>query len=223
MSDISRRTVLGLSLGALALLQRPARALAAECVTGVYPGFLPNRLTVDCASRKNFQLFRQNSAYLGLAGAVSMTAVRGKIGSYEAGNLFLFPWLKPKGAALVGKVWGAAVPTNATAYKTADPIPGSTLPQDEYFCNVLLQAPPAMFIGFAADVPFSKLEAKVGLYSNVDKLADGKPVGIDWTSSNLNDPWFGGNRTIPETTTCNGSKWRNLIVDGLNQASVGLC
>src|SRR2546422_7717974 len=80
MRDVSRRTLLGMSAGGLALLLRPASALAEQCVTGPYPGFLPNQLTVDCASRRNFQLFRQNAAYLGLAGVVSMTFVRGKLG-----------------------------------------------------------------------------------------------------------------------------------------------
>jgi hypothetical protein len=225
MRQLSRRAFVGMSASAAACLQVPAGAFAAvQCVTGAYPGFLPARLTVDCASRRNFALFRQNADYLGLAGAVSMTAVRGKLGRYEAGNLFLFPWLKPKGQALgQGKVWNAVVPTSATAYRQASPIPGATLPQDEYFCHFVLQAPLPAFIGFAVDTPFSKLEAKLGLYSNVDKLSDGKPVGIDWASSNLNHPWFGGDRQIPATDSCNGNAWRKLIVDGLNQASVGAC
>jgi hypothetical protein len=224
MREFSRRAFVGMSVSTAAVLHAPMRALAAQCVTGAYPGFLPNRLTVDCASRRNFALFRQNADYLGLAGAVSMTTVRGKLGSYQAGNLFLFPWLKPKGAALgQGKVWNSVVPTSATAYRQASPIPGATLPLDEYFCNVVLQAAPTMFIGFAADVPFDTLEAKLGLYSNVARLDDGKPAGIDWASSNLNHPWFGGSRQIPSTDTCDGAAWRKLIVDGLNQASVGAC
>jgi hypothetical protein len=181
-------------------------------------------LTVDCASKRNFQLFRQNSGYLGLSGVVSMTAVRGKIGSYQAGNLFLFPWLKPKGIALgPTKVWNAVVPTSATAFRAASPVPNATLPQDEYFCDRVLQAAPAMFIGFSTDVPYSPLEAKIGLYTNVERLADGKPVGIDWTSSNLNHSWFGGSRNIPATDACNGAAWRKLIVAGLNSASTNVC
>ena len=88
----------------------------------------------------------------------------------------------------------------------------------------MLQAAPLnTFIGFAVDVPFGKLDAKLGLYSNIDKLADGKPVGIDWASSNLNDQWFGGDRQIPATETCNGSAWRQLIANGLNLASKQVC
>ena len=54
-------------------------------------------------------------------------------------------------------------------------------------------------------------------------VADGKPVGIEWTSSNMNRPWFGGSQWIPNTDNCKGNAWRALIIDGLNQASVGAC
>ena len=224
MGEFDRRTFLALSAGAVATLGNPASVLAQQCVTGAYPSFLPNSLTVDCASRKNFQLFRQNSAYVGLAGAVSMTTVRGKLGTYQAGNLFLFPWLKPKGVALgPGKAWGAVVPANATAYAQADPVPNSLLPQDEYFCRLVLQAPINAFIGFAVDEPFGLDDLRLGYHSNVAALTDRKPAGIMWASSNLNHPWFGGSRRIPSTDICNGAAWRKLIVNGLQQASVGAC
>ena len=222
MGSFSRRGFLAASSSAAALLHPVTHVFAQSCVTGSYPAFLPNYLTVDCASKRNFALFRQNAAYLGLAGVVSMTAVRAKTGRFDAGNLFLFPWLKPKGIAL-NKAWNAALPASATTYKSANPIPGAALPQDEYFCNFLLGAAPTMFIGFAVDVPFDALEAKIGLYSNVAKLADGKPVGIDWASSNLNHPWFGGSRQIPATATCNGAAWRKLISSGLDLASTAAC
>ena len=86
-----------------------------------------------------------------------------------------------------------------------------------------LQAPTTMFIGFQVDVPWGRVEARADWFSNVDRLADGKGIGIDWTSSNLNNPWFGGSRFIPSKDTCNGAAWRKLIVDGLMQASTGLC
>jgi hypothetical protein len=118
-----------------------AAGTPAQCVSGGLP-FLPNRLTVSCAAQRNFRAFRPNSDYLGLAGVVSMTSVRGSLASYEAGNLFLFPWLKPKGQALgQGKAWPAVVPTNATLFVNASPIPNATLPLDEYFCRIALQAP----------------------------------------------------------------------------------
>ena len=65
------------------------------------------------------------------------------------------------------------------------------------------------------------MDAKFPWFTNV-KLADAS-VGIDWTSSNLNNGWFGGSRTIPSTADCNGGQWRKLIVDGLNQASAAIC
>jgi hypothetical protein len=222
MNMLSRRAVL--ATGAAALLQGPATAaIAAQCITGSYPAFLPNALTVDCASRRNYQLFRKNTGYLGLAGAVSMTFTRGKYGSYQAGNLFLFPWLKPKGAALgAARVWGSGVPLSPTAVQPADPIPNATLPLDEYFCMRVLQAPLATFIGFSVDEPYSALDVKLGLYSNA-KLADGKQIGIDWASSNLNHPWFGGDHQIPANETCNGDAWRKLIANGLNLTARQSC
>jgi hypothetical protein len=149
-----------------------------------------------------------------------MTAVSGRQGNYQAGNLFLFPWLKPKGRGL-GRLWGAVAPISNTASMTAEPIPNTNLPPDEYFCNFVIQAQPKLFIGFQIDVPYSPVESRFDWFTNVDKLADGQGVGIDWTSSNLNNGWFGGSRFIPKTTQCGGSNWRKLIVAGLNQASSG--
>ena len=182
--------------------------------------FLPVRLNVDCASRRNFQLFRKNTDDVGLAGVVSMSFVRGKYGNYDAGSMMVFPWLKPKGQN--GASLSALLPISSTQSMSSGPIPDATLPVDDYFCNYRLQAPIAMFIGFQVDVPHSRLEARFDWFSNV-KLADGKGVGIDWTSSNLNNPWFGGSHFIPNKDTCNGLAWRKLIVDGLMQASTGLC
>jgi hypothetical protein len=222
MRRVTRRDFVGISVGAVATLSDPAAVLAqSQCSSPYLPAAVaPTILTVDCASRRNFQLFRQNSVYLGLAGAVSLSFVRGRFGSFPAGNLFLFPWLKPNGQ---GRILPAVMPTSATQVASSRPIPDATLPLDEYFCSYVLQAPTAMFIGFQVDVPYRPLEARFDWFTNVDQLADGKGVGIDWTSSNLNHPWFGGSRFIPNKDQCNGLAWRKLIVDGLNQAAAGLC
>jgi len=224
MGNVSRRAFVGASLaGASALCFAPSLAAAAgaqQCVTGGLPGFMPNSLTVDCASKRNFRAFRQYPDYLGLAGVVSMSTVQGKLGAYQAGNLFLFPWLKAKGQ---GKSLPAVCPTNAISFVNSSPIPNATLPVDEYFCRFVLQAPWNSFIGFEVDKPYSKSDSRFAWFTNVNKLADGSGVGIDWTSSNLNNPWFGGSRWIPNTDDCNGKAWRQLIVSGLNQASVGAC
>ncbi len=223
MIDHNRRKFVGLSLGGLAALSVPRSVSAAtQCVTGPLPGFLPNSLTVDCASKRNFQTFRQNSDYVGLAGVVSMTAVRGALGSYPAGDLFLFPWLKPK-AQKSGKSCSAVLPANATQCINSSPIPNAQLPVDEYFCRYMLQAPWTSFVGFEVDKPYTSLQANQVWFTNVDKLADGKAIGIDWTSSNLNNAWFGGSNWIPKTDACDGNAWRRLIVRALNQASAGIC
>jgi hypothetical protein len=223
LDHFSRRAFIGASLAVAGTLRETVSAIAApQCVTGPLPGFLPTRLTVDCASRMNFRLFRKNPDYLGLAGVVSMTFVRGKQGSYSAGNLFLFPWLKPKGR--VQKVaWPSVMPTDATQFVQASPITNNFIPLDEQFCSAVLQAPSSNFIGFALDAPFEKGRERLAWTTNVKKLADGRPVGINWTSSNLNRPWFGGSSSIPNTDACNGLAWRKVIVDGLNQASVAAC
>src|SRR5262245_26395772 len=117
MSDFNRRTFLGISAGALSTLHFPGFAAAQPqpaCVSSGLPEFLPLRLTVDCASRRNVQVFRKYTDYLGLVGTVNMSFVRGQGGkSHEAGSLFLFPWLKPKGR-LLNRNWGAVVPVNNT-------------------------------------------------------------------------------------------------------------
>src|SRR5882757_10651963 len=98
MTGFGRRAFLGMSVGAVSMLRHPLSAAAQTpaCVPGGMAQFLPQRLNVDCASRQNFQLFRKNTADVGLAGVVSMSFVRGKFGSYDAGSMMVFPWLKPK-------------------------------------------------------------------------------------------------------------------------------
>jgi hypothetical protein len=223
MRDLSRRAFVEMSLGGAAACLSPGLAAAQQCVTGGLPGFLPNSLTVDCASKRNFQAFRRYPDFLGLAGVVSMTFARGAHGSYPAGNLFLFPWLKPKGQKLKGKTWPAYVPLNGTQLANSSPIPNAYLPLDEYFCRYVLQAPWQSFIGFLVDKPYVGDDTRRDWFSNVDKLADGGGIGIDWTSSNLNNAWFGGSHWIPKSDACNGNAWRQLIIAGLTQASTGAC
>ena len=224
MGNLSRRAFVELSLGAAAAASfAPAMASAQQCVTGGLPSFLPNSLTVDCASQRNFSAFRQYSDYLGLAGAVSMTYVRGSYGAYPAGSLFLFPWLKKKGQLLTGKTWPAMVPISGTQVVNSSPIANAGLPLDEAFLRFKLQAPWASFIGFQVDTPYPASQAQRPWYTNVDKLADGNGVGIGWTSHNLNQSFFGGSRWIPNTEACNGNAWRKLILAAVSQASVPAC
>jgi hypothetical protein len=221
VAEYNRRTFVGGSVAGLTVLAMPTGLqAAAQCVTGSLPAFQPTMLTVDCASKRNFQLFRKAPDYVGLAGVVSMSFVRGSQGSYSAGNLFLFPWVKPKGQ---GRNLPASTPLNATQYVSATPIPNATLPLDEYFLRYVLRAPWTSFIGFQVDAPYSATDARNDWCSNVDKLADGQGVGIDWTSNNLNGAWFGGSHWIPGNDTCGGKAWRDLVVAGLAQASAPAC
>ena len=217
MAQCSRRAFVGASAAVLSAIGLPSPLYAAaQCVTGPLPGFQPTSLSVDCASKRNFQNFRRHSDALGLAGVVSMSFVRGSQGTYSAGNLFLFPWCKGANKSLP-----AVMPLNASQFVNVQPIPDATLPLDEYFLRFVIKAPWTSFIGFLVDNPYSASEAPRDWCSNVDKLGDGKGVGIDWTSQNLNGEWFGGSNWIPGTDACGGKAWRNLIVGGLQQASVG--
>src|SRR3954451_14023924 len=134
MTGLDRRAFLGMSAGAVSMLRNPLTAAAQTpaCVPGGMAQFLPVRLNVDCASRRNFQLFRKNTDDVGLAGVVSMSFVRGKYGSYGAGSMMVFPWLKPKGKN--GAALPAVVPVNSLQFISSGPIPDATLPLDEYFC-----------------------------------------------------------------------------------------
>jgi hypothetical protein len=109
-----------------------------------------------------------------------------------------------------------------TRFEHATPIPNETLPLDEYFARVVLDAPTTAFIGFQVDKPFPAVEASLPWLTNVTDLADGKAAGITWTSSNLNHPRFGGSNWIPDTDAWNGKAWRGVIVAGLQQASIGV-
>jgi len=221
MVELSRRKVVALSAGGLSALCLPSAVVAAtQCVTGGLPGFLPNSLTVDCASARNFRTFRQYSDYVGLAGVVSMSYVKGKYAAFQAGNLSIFPWIKPKGQ---GKTFPALMPTSATQAANSSPIPNTLLPLDEYYLRYIIQAPWTSYIGFLVDVPYTGDDSRRDWFSNVDKLADGAGIGIDWTSHNLNGPWFAGSNWIPNTDDCNGNAWRNVIVAGLQQASAAAC
>jgi hypothetical protein len=226
MSGVSRRRFVAMSVGSVSALCVPPGAIAAttQCVSASLPDFLPNSLTVDCASRRNFQAFRQNPDYLGLVGVVNMSFVRGGLGSYQAGNLFLFPWLKPKGQALgPSKTWPAVLPTGPTLTVSSAPIPNGNFSLDEYYCRVMLKAPWSYFIGFQLDQPFSAADARHAWFTNVAKLADGQGVGICWAGGNLNSAWFAGSSWIPNTDTCNGKAWRHMIIAAVNQACVGAC
>lgn len=226
MSTVSRRAFIAGSVGALSTLSSIANAqISAKCSDPILQAaVVPSRVVVDCATKRNFQLFRANPDYVDLTGVVSLNFVQGKLGGYPAGSMMLFPRLKPKGIALgLGKVWPTYVSTGNDQMAQAAPIRMLTLPPDDYFCRFVLKAPWTFFIGFSVDVPFEGLSPNRTWLSNVDKLADGQGVGVGWASANLNAPWFAGSRWIPNDDKCQGLAWRKAIIDGLSQASVGTC
>ncbi len=248
MSNVNRRAFLGVSIAGLAALGSEGKALAAvrtRAATGATgtvgapslqgatdtvvapplrcaPANLPSRLAVDCSVGRNVRLFLKSESLFGLTGVVSMTAVHSELGNHAGGSLFLYPWLKTQatGAALVAQLsqYQAFLPGPIPA----NPLPNFGAPLDEEFCTYGLQAPAQHFIGFAVDVPRTAQDLHLPWYSMVDRVA-GQTVGVDWSSSNLNGPWFGGSHAIPASDECNGLNWRNLIVAALRQAAIMAC
>ena len=218
MSTVNRRTFLGVSMAGLAALGNQTKAMAAlPCATAS----VPSGLVVDCSVGRNVQLFLKNQNLFGLAGVVSMTTVQSALGNYAGGSLFLYPWLKtPDGRpARIAQLsqYQAFLPGPIPA----NPLPNFGAPLDEQLCTYALQAPSQDFIGFAVDVPLSS-RGGLSWYSTVDSVA-GQTVGVDWSSSNLNGPWFGGSQAIPADDACGGDQWRKLIVAGLRQAATMAC
>jgi hypothetical protein len=219
MSTLDRRAFLGVSLGGLAALGNQGTALAAlQCASvGV-----PSHLTFDCSVGRNLRLFLNNAGAFGLTGLVSMNNVKGALGSYPGGTMFLYPWLKSKntGRALAAQLhqYQAFLPGPITA----NPLPNMGVPLDEQFCAYGLQAPAQNFIGFSIDVPRVNHILKLPSYAVVSGVA-GHAVGVEWTSANLNGRWFAGSRSIPAGNVCNGQRWRNMIVDALRVAPTKVC
>ena len=89
------------------------------------------------------------------------------------------------------------------------------LPPDEFFCHYVLKAPWQSFISCTLDMPIAREIGAWPWHSNVE--IGGATIGIRWTSSNLNHPWFAGSRWIPESD--DGQIWRARIIDGVRRAA----
>lgn len=157
---------------------------------------------------------------MGLVGVVSMVNAGG---SFEPGTLFLYPWLKPAGRSLLASNLRPALPIAADVSAAGTFIPDASLPPDRYLCSALLQLPWQAFIGFTVDVPSKAEPVSSAWRTHVPKLGDGAAVAIDWTSANLNSPWFNGSRVIPDDATCRGGGWRRLIASALVDATTSVC
>jgi hypothetical protein len=211
MTGLNRRTFFGVSVGGLSALHGQSAALAA-LPAGVFSQ--PSRAYVEQANTLNLRLFLQNKDTLGLTGLLSMKPVEGELGSYGRDTLILFPFKhRASGADLQAFLSGrsAAEPVVATVAMT----PGGLSP-DEYFCNYVLKAPRQSFISFSIGAPFVCGAQKRAWHTNVDNIGGGS-IGIGWTSSNLNHPWFAGSRWIPDRG--DGKYWRARIIEGVRQVS----
>lgn len=211
MHDLSRRSFISTSVGAITLLQGPVGALA--CDETASAG-LPSRLNVVHAARQNLRAYLDNESALGLAGLVSRTTVTGELGTYAAGSLFLFPWTKADAPTALP---AAYLPVGVEQVATSTPFVPVGLALDEQFCRYVLRAPLENFVGFVVDAPVADHLAHYPWFTNVE-LAGGKSVGIRWTSGNLNPPWFAGSTWAPPETR-GGAHIRSLVVDWLREAS----
>ena len=143
----------------------------------------------------------------GLAGAIALGAVLIASSALAQSS----PTSMPSPVVLDQPSGLAAV---RAAFETLTP---AGLAPEEYFCRFVLKAPPESFIGFAVDAPVAKYLSRHPWFTNVDDLAQGKSVGIHWTSGNLNPPWFNGSTWIPPATD-NGAYWRSRIIGFLRES-----
>jgi hypothetical protein len=211
MNELSRRSFIATSAGALVLLRDPLSALACEELDSAG---LPSRLNVAHAARQNLRAFLASDGAVGLAGLVSMETVRGELGTYAANALFLFPYVKENAPGALTAVY---LPVGDEQVATATPFSPAGIALDEHFCRFVLKAPPESFVGFVIEKPVAAYLAQHPWFTNVDDLA-GKSVGIHWTSGNLNPVWFAGSTWIPPQTA-DGAYWRQRIVKGLREAA----
>lgn len=210
METPSRRAFLAISAGSLCAVHSAGAAVAALQVGAIGT---PVPMRISLANALNFRLFVQNRETLGLTAVMAMRPVDGKLGSYPAGSLFLFPFSRDAANASEP----AYLPGSAAASPLNTTVPMTTLglPPDEFFCHYVLKAPWESFISCALDMPIAR---EIGVWPWYSNVAIGhETVGFRWTSSNLNHPWFKGSRWIPDNE--NGVAWRARIIDGVRRAA----
>jgi hypothetical protein len=210
METPSRRAFLATSAGIVCAIHSANTALAALQVSATDT---PVSLRISLANALNFRLFAQNRDTLGLSAVMAMRPVDGRLGSYPAGSLFLFPFNRDATSArelahLPGP--DAASPLIKSAAMTT-----LGLPPDEFFCHYVLKAPWQGFISCALDAPIAREIGMSPWHSNLE--IGGTTIGIRWTSSNLNHPWFAGSRWIPESD--DGQIGRARIIGGVRRAA----
>jgi hypothetical protein len=210
METPSRRSFLAISAGGFCAIHSADTALAAMQVGSIES---PVSLRINLANALNFRLFAQNTSTLGLTAVMAMRPVDGGLGSYPSSSLFLFPFSRD--AASARELAHLPGPDAASPLIQTAPMTTLGLPPDEVFCHYVLKAPWQKFISCTLDAPIAREIGTSPWHSNVE--IGGMAIGIRWTSSNLNHPWFAGSRWIPESD--DGQVWRARIIDGVRRAA----
>jgi hypothetical protein len=210
MDTPSRRAFLAISAGTLCAFHgwRATFASAQSDWLG-----LSASARLNLANALNLRLFFNNKDAFGLAGLMTIRQVEGELGRYPDASLLLFPFKRKNSRPETQ----AFLPGPDAARPIIPTIAMDTqgLPPDEYFCHYLLKAPREGFIGFELGTPLASGTDKWPWHSNVQVGND--TVGIRWTSSNLNHPWFAGSRWIPDNE--HGEPWRARIIAGVRRVA----
>ncbi len=201
MNGLDRRAFLGASIAGLAALGGPGAAVAAIS-DSVFAG---DRAAFDLAAARNLAAFLPRTDTVGLVGLLGVRTVAG----HPRRGLFLFPFTSSAFSADVA----AFLPGDGgLPVRTAAMTPGG-LPPDEYLCNYVLGVPRENFISFSLGKPLVNGAQNHPWQGNL--VLRGTSVGIGWTSSNLNHPWFAGSRWIPERGE--GARWRAHVIEELRR------
>ena len=209
MFDLSRRTFFAISAGGVSALNAdPSSALLIQRSTTSIPS-----AHLELANALNLRVFSASKGTLGLAGLMSMRAANGEFGRYDDASLLLFPF--KRGLANRDPPAFLAGSDTTRSIIAAVAMDAGGLAADEYFCHFVLKAAPESFIGFELGTPFPRSASRWPWRSNVE--IGSNVVGMHWTSSNLNHPWFAGSRWIPDDEY--GRVWRSRIIEGLRRAA----
>jgi hypothetical protein len=186
----------------------------AQASSPAYGKQTPPPPQIALANALNFSSFAQNREKLALSAVMATRPVVCKVGSYPSGTLFLFPFNSSNAQASNA---AAFLPGSDTASPLVATAPMATrgLPPDEFFCHYVIQAPPQSFVSCEVGVPIAQNDSRGPWHGNA--MIAGETIGFRWTSSNMNHPWFGGSRWIPESG--DGNSWRDHFIDGVGHAA----
>jgi hypothetical protein len=211
MNTVNRRAFL--ATAAVGLCTTPGTSLL-QASQQIHGSQTPQSPRISFANALNFSSFVQNKEKLALSAVMAMRPIACKAGSYPSGSLFLFPFSQRNSQASSAAAFLPGSDAGAPLIATA-PMATLGLPPDEFFCHYVIQAPPQSFIGCEVGAPVAHNDSRGPWHGNV--VIAGETVGFRWTSSNLNDPWFGGSRWIPESDE--GNPCRDRFIDGVRHAA----